>query len=251
MTSLSDKAATFLALHRPGDPVVLPTVWDAWSAGLVQEAGFAALTIGSHPLADSVGKADQEGMDFSADVLRRVREITSAVDIPVSVDLESGYGQEPARLIEGLLEAGAVGFNLEDTVHAEGGRLREPQEHADLVGALRRAADATDVHVVINARTDLLLRQIGDAEDRLDRAIARLRLAAEAGADVLYPVGRHEPADQRRLCTELPLPINAIGLPDQDERPTFADLGVARISFGPFLQRTLSTEVNRLLARWS
>lgn len=250
MTTLSDKAAAFLALHRPGDPAVLPTVWDAWSAGLVQEAGFAALTIGSHPLADSVGKADQEGMDFAADVLRRVGEITSAVDIPVSVDLESGYGQEPARLIEGLLEAGAVGFNLEDSVHAEGGRLREPQEHADLVAALRQAADATGVHVVINARTDLLLRQIGDAGDRLDRAIARLRLAAEAGADVLYPVGRHEPGDQRRLCAELPLPVNAIGLPDQDDPKTFAELGVARISFGPFLQRTLNTEVNRLLGRW-
>lgn len=250
MTTLSDKATTFLALHRPGDPAVLPTVWDAWSAALVQEAGFAALTIGSHPLADSVGKADQEGMDFSADVLRRVGEITSAVDIPVSVDLESGYGQEPARLIEGLLGAGAVGFNLEDTVHAEGGRLREPQEHADLVAALRRAADATGVHVVINARTDLLLRQIGDAGDRLDRAIARLRLAAEAGADVLYPVGRHEPDDQRRLCAELPLPVNAIGLPDQDDPKSFAELGVARISFGPFLQRTLNTEVNRLLGRW-
>ncbi|WP_280272226.1 isocitrate lyase/PEP mutase family protein [Nocardia wallacei] len=250
MTTLSDKATTFLALHRPGDPAVLPTVWDAWSAGLAQEAGFAALTIGSHPLADSVGKADQEGMDFSGDVLRRVGEITSAVDIPVSVDLESGYGQEPARLIEGLLGAGAVGFNLEDTVHAEGGRLRAPQEHADLVAALRQAADATGVHVVINARTDLLLRQIGDAGDRLDRAIARLRLAAEAGADVLYPVGRHEPDDQRRLCAELPLPVNAIGLPDQDDPKTFAELGVARISFGPFLQRTLNTEVNRLLGRW-
>lgn len=250
MTTLSDKATTFLALHRPGDPAVLPTVWDAWSAGLAQEAGFAALTIGSHPLADSVGKADQEGMDFSGDVLRRVGEITSAVDIPVSVDLESGYGQEPARLIEGLLGAGAVGFNLEDTVHAEGGRLRAPQEHADLVAALRQAADATGVHVVINARTDLLLRQIGDAGDRLDGAIARLRLAAEAGADVLYPVGRHEPDDQRRLCAELPLPVNAIGLPDQDDPKTFAELGVARISFGPFLQRTLNTEVNRLLGRW-
>ncbi|WP_280366446.1 isocitrate lyase/PEP mutase family protein [Nocardia wallacei] len=250
MTTLSDKATTFLALHRPGDPAVLPTVWDAWSAGLAQEAGFAALTIGSHPLADSVGKADQEGMDFSGDVLRRVGEITSAVDIPVSVDLESGYGQEPARLIEGLLGAGAVGFNLEDTVHAEGGRLRAPQEHADLVAALRQAADATGVHVVINARTDLLLRQIGDAGDRLDRAIARLRLAAEAGADVLYPVGRHEPDDQRRLCAELPLPVNAIGLPDQDDPKTFAELGVARISFGPFLQRTINTEVNRLLGRW-
>ncbi|MBB5913945.1 2-methylisocitrate lyase-like PEP mutase family enzyme [Nocardia transvalensis] len=249
MTTFSDKATAFLALHRPGDPAILPTVWDAWSAKLVQEAGFAGLTIGSHPLADSMGKPDGEGMAF-ADVLGRVAEITAAVDIPVSVDLESGYQQPPAQLIEGLLEAGAVGFNLEDTVHAEGGRLREPQEHADLVAALRQAADATEVHVVINARTDLLLRAIGEEEGRVDRAIDRLRLAAAAGADVLYPVGRHDADTQRRLCTELPLPVNAIGLPADDDRATLAELGVARVSFGPFLQRTLSTEVERLLTRW-
>ncbi|WP_024801540.1 isocitrate lyase/phosphoenolpyruvate mutase family protein [Nocardia sp. BMG51109] len=249
MSTLGDSATTFLALHRPGDPAILPTVWDAWSANLVQEAGFAGLTVGSHPLADSVGKSDQEGMAFP-EVLARVREITSAVGIPVSVDLESGYGQQPERLIEGLLAAGAIGFNLEDTVHAEGGRLREPQEHADLVAALRRAADATGVHVVINARTDLLLRQIGDESDRVDRAIARLRLAAEAGADVLYPVGVHAPDVQRRLCAELPLPVNAIGIPDQGGPGYFAELGVARVSFGPFLQRALNTEVNRLLERW-
>ncbi|WP_234293587.1 isocitrate lyase/phosphoenolpyruvate mutase family protein, partial [Nocardia jinanensis] len=116
MTTLPEKAAAFLALHRPGDPVILPTVWDAWSADLVQQEGFPALTVGSHPLANSVGKSDREGMAF-ADVLGRVREITAAVDVPVSVDLESGYGVEPAALIDGLLQAGAVGFNLEDTVH--------------------------------------------------------------------------------------------------------------------------------------
>ncbi|WP_174556965.1 isocitrate lyase/PEP mutase family protein [Nocardia mexicana] len=249
MTSLSDRASAFLALHRPGDPAILPTAWDAWSAVLVQEAGFSGLTVGSHPLAESVGKPDAEGMAFS-DVLVRIREITSAVDIPVSVDLESGYSQAPEKLVEGLLEAGAVGFNLEDTVHAEGGRLREAQEHADLVAALRQAADATGVHVVINARTDVVLREIGPAEDRVDRAIARLLLAAEAGADVLYPVGRHDADTQRRLCAELPLPVNAIGMPELGGPGYFAELGVARVSFGPFLQRALNTEVQRLLQRW-
>ncbi|MFF0489015.1 isocitrate lyase/phosphoenolpyruvate mutase family protein [Nocardia sp. NPDC004068] len=249
MSALSDKAAAFLELHRPGDPVILPTVWDAWSAGFVQEAGFAALTVGSHPLADSLGRSDGEGMTF-AESMGRIAEITAAVDLPVSVDIESGYGLEPAKLIEGLLAAGAVGLNIEDTVHGEGGRLREAREHADFVGELRRAADAAGVHVVVNARTDLFLREIGDPADRLDRALERLRLAAEAGADVLYPVGRHDPDTLRRLCAELPLPINSIALPDQGDRAGFAELGVARVSFGPFLQRALTTEANRLLARW-
>jgi 2-methylisocitrate lyase-like PEP mutase family enzyme len=247
---LKDRAETFLALHQPGNPVILPTVWDAWSAKLAVDAGFAALTIGSHPLADSIGKEDGEGMAF-ADVVTRVKQITAAVDVPVSVDLESGYGESPAGLIAGLLEAGAVGFNLEDTVHKEGGRLRSSSEHAELVGALREAADATGVHVVINARTDLFLREDGDAADRVDRAIARLTEAAKAGADVLYPVGRHEPDAMRRLTSELPLPINAIGLPEQDDPASFGPLGVGRISFGPYLQRALSAKAEEILARWA
>ncbi|WP_330184264.1 isocitrate lyase/phosphoenolpyruvate mutase family protein [Nocardia sp. NBC_01503] len=248
--TLTEQATTFLALHQPGNPVILPTVWDAWSAKLVQDAGFAAITVGSHPLANSLGKRDQEGMTFP-EVTARIREITAAVDIPVSVDIESGYAQKPATLIEGLLEAGAVGLNIEDTVHSAGGRLREPQEHADLVGELRRAADATGVHLVINARTDVFLRpDTGTPAERLDSALARLNLAAAAGADVLYPVGRHEPDVLRRLTGELPLPINSIGIPDQGGRAYFAELGVARVSFGPFLQNALTAYANGLFDPW-
>jgi len=247
---LKERSQTLLALHQPGNPVVLPTVWDAWSARLAADAGFAALTVGSHPMADSVGKADREGMTFD-DVITRVKQITAAVDVPVSVDIESGYGQSPTRLITGLLEAGAVGLNIEDTVHSEGGRLRSSSEHAELVGALRKAADATGVHVVVNARTDLFLRQDGDESDRVERAIARLKESAAAGADSLYPVGRHDPDTLRRLASELPLPINAIVLPDQDDPASFGPLGVGRISFGPFLQGALSGRAKEILARWA
>ena len=247
---LKERSQTLLALHQPGNPVVLPTVWDAWSARLAADAGFAALTVGSHPMADSVGKADREGMTFD-DVITRVKQITAAVDVPVSVDIESGYGQSPTRLITGLLEAGAVGLNIEDTVHSEGGRLRSSSEHAELVGALRNAADATGVHVVVNARTDLFLRQDGDESDRVERAIARLKESAAAGADSLYPVGRHDPDTLRRLASELPLPINAIALPDQDDPASFGPLGVGRISFGPFLQGALSGRAKEILARWA
>lgn len=245
----AERAATLLELHRPGNPVILPTVWDAWSARLATGAGFAALTVGSHPMADSIGKPDNEGMSFD-DVLTQVAQITAAVDVPVSVDIESGYGQPAGRLIEGLLSVGAVGLNIEDTVHSEGKRLRSADEHAELVGALRSAADAAGVHVVINARTDLFLRQDGEASDRVDRAVARLNQAAAAGADVLYPVGRHDPDTLRRLTAELDLPVNAIALPDQDDPSSFGPLGVARISFGPFLQAALAARAKELLARW-
>lgn len=258
-TGQSERARALLDLHQPGKPVVLPTVWDAWSARLAVQAGFVALTVGSHPLADSIGKPDNEGMSFD-DVLARVAQITAAVaelgSVPVSVDIESGYGLPAARLIEGLVGVGAVGLNIEDTVHSEGGRLRSSAEHAELVGALRAAADATGVHVVINARTDVFLRNGGlqtggqDPIDLIDVAVARLTEAAGAGADVLYPVGRHEPETLRRLATELPLPVNAIAAPDQDDPAAFGPLGVARISFGPFLQYALSARANELLARW-
>jgi 2-methylisocitrate lyase-like PEP mutase family enzyme len=250
----ADRATVLLKLHQPGNPVILPTVWDAWSARLAVDAGFVALTVGSHPVADSIGKPDGEGMSFD-DLLRRVAQITAVVDVPVSVDIESGYALPASRLIDGLLRAGAVGLNIEDTVHSEGKRLRSAGEHAELVGALRAAADDAGVHVVINARTDLFLRKEagleGGASDRIAPAVARLKQAAAAGADVLYPVGRHEPETLRRLTTELPLPVNAIALPDQDDPASFGPLGVGRISFGPYLQAALGVRANEILARWA
>jgi 2-methylisocitrate lyase-like PEP mutase family enzyme len=247
--SLQDKAGRFRELHRKGNPVVLPTVWDAWSATVAAGAGFAGLTVGSHPVADALGRTDNEGLTFD-EVVAQVTRITSAVDLPVSVDIESGYAQEPARLIEGLLSAGAVGFNIEDTVHSEGGRLRSAQEHADLVAALRAASDAAGVHVVINARTDVFKNQVGPEDERFDLAVDRLRLAAAAGADVLYPVGGHDAATWTRLAEALPLPVNAIAFPEKQTLAEFAPTGVGRISFGPRLQGALGTYATELFAAW-
>ena len=246
---LTAAAAALLDLHRPGDPGVFPTVWDAWSAGLAVNGGFTALTVGSHPVADSIGRSDNEGMTFD-ELLTRVRQISGAVDVPLSVDIESGYGETAERLIDGLLEAGAVGLNIEDTVHSEGGRLREAAEHADLVAALRAAADTAGVPVVINARTDVFLKQVGDEADRVDLAISRLRLCADAGARSLYPVGFHSDDVQRRLADELPLPVNAIGNPAQGSRAHFAELGVGRIRFGPLWQMNLAERATELLTDW-
>ncbi len=176
--------------------------------------------------------------------------ITSAVDIPVSVDIESGYGAEPARLVEGLLAAGAVGFNLEDTVHSEGGRLRSGQEHADLIGALRAASDAAGVHLVVNARTDVFVKAVGPAAERVDLAVQRLTLAAAAGADVAYPVGGHDAATWARLAAALPVPVNAIAFPDKQSLAEFGPLGVARISFGPRFQGALAAAATSMLQAW-
>lgn len=247
---LEQQAAAFLALHQPGNPVILPTVWDAWSAKLAVDAGFAALTVGSKPVAISMGNSDGEGMTF-AEVLGRARQITDTVDVPVSLDIESGYAESPAHLVEGLLDAGVIGCNIEDSVHSEDNRLRSSSEHAEYVAALREAADAAGTHLVINARTDLFLRKDGDDADRIDRVIARLTECANAGADVLYPVGRHDAETLRLLTTGLPKPVNALAAPDQDDPASFGPLGVGRVSFGPLLQVALSKHAGEVLARWA
>ncbi len=247
--SLSELASDLLALHRPGDPVVLPTVWDAWSANLAVEAGFAALTVGSHPVADSIGRPDGEGMTFG-ELTTRVLQITEAVGVPVSVDAEAGYGLEPAALVDGLLGVGVVGLNIEDTVHSEGGRLRSAEEHAAYVAGLRAAADAAGVPVVINARTDWFKGQHGPEETRVDDAIARMRLCADAGASALYPVAFHDEATLARLTAELPLPVNAIARPDQDDLAMYRRAGAGRISFGPTWQMALAKQSAEWLTRW-
>jgi 2-methylisocitrate lyase-like PEP mutase family enzyme len=247
--SLNELAAAFLELHVPGDPLVAPSVWDPWSAEVAASGGFAALTVGSQPAAAALGRDDGEQVTLD-EMLGQVRLIAAAVDVPVSADLESGYGAEPERLVHGLLEAGAIGLNLEDTVHGEGGRLRDPGEHADFVAAVRAAADDAGVHVVVNARTDVILDEIGPEHLRVDAAIQRLRLCADAGADVLYPIGFPSDDDRRRLCERLPRPVNALGRPDVDTRAVLAAAGVGRVSFGPFLQDLLADAAKDALASW-
>jgi 2-methylisocitrate lyase-like PEP mutase family enzyme len=185
-TLLAARARRLAELHAAMHPLVLPTVWDVWSARTAVAAGFAALTIGSHPLADSRGAQDHEGQTF-AEVLTAVRPIIAAAGVPVSVDLEAGYGQDPADLIAGLLDAGGVGLNIEDTVHSEGGRVRSTAEHAAYIAGLRAAADAAGVPVWVNGRTDLFI-YAQDKHAVLDEAITRLQALAQAGASSVYPV---------------------------------------------------------------
>ncbi|MEV4419056.1 isocitrate lyase/phosphoenolpyruvate mutase family protein [Patulibacter sp. NPDC049589] len=236
-------------LHGAGGTLVLPTVWDVWSAKVAAGAGFDALTIGSHPLADSRGGKDNEGQTLE-EVLAAVRPIIAAVDVPISVDLESGYGASPADLIAGLIEAGGAGLNLEDTVHSEGGRLRTTEEHAAYIGGLRAAADDAGVAIVVNGRTDLFAR----AEDRasvLDEAIERLQALVAAGADTVYPVAIHGDDDLIAAVVEaIDVPVNITAHPGKHTLERLQKLGVGRVSYGPLLQAALTEHTQELLARW-
>lgn len=237
-------------LHRTEQPLVLPTVWDAWSARTAAGAGFSALTIGSHPLADSRGAEDHEGQTLD-EVLAAVRPIIAAVDVPVSVDLEAGYGAAPADLVTGLIEAGGAGLNLEDTVHSEGGRLRTTDEHATYIGGLRAAADDAGVPLVINGRTDLFAHAGDDRAGALDEAIERLQALVAAGADTVYPVMIQDDDDLIAAVVQaLPVPVNITAHPAKHTLARLRDLGVGRVTYGPLLQAALTDHTQELLARW-
>lgn len=256
-TDLSQKARLLLDLHHRGTPLVLPTVWDAWSARLAEDAGFEGLTVGSHPVADSLGYPDGENTPVEL-YFESVARITAAVDVPVSVDVESGLGLPPAELVEHVLEAGAVGVNIEDTVHSED-RYRSPEEHAAYIGAVRASADAQDVHLVINGRTDAFTKGDGNNADDgalLDDALTRLRLMEEAGADSLYPVKVPSTETLQRILDEVTTPLNVTAHPRTGAVPgslSVADAaraGVGRISFGPLLQAALAETADDLLKDW-
>ncbi len=246
---LVSRAANLAQLHAERHPLVLPTVWDAWSARTAAGAGFEALTIGSHPLAESRGAEDHEGQTFQ-EVLDAVRPIIAAVDVPVSVDLEAGYGQDPADLIAGLLDAGGVGLNLEDTVHSEGGRVRTTQEHADYIAGLRAAADQAGVAVWINGRTDLFLHA-EDAAAVADEAIARMKAMVQAGANSVYPV-RIQDDDEliTAVVKAVSVPVNSTAHPVKHDLARFARLGVGRITYGPLLQLALTDAMKGMLVPW-
>ncbi|WP_413755253.1 isocitrate lyase/PEP mutase family protein [Streptomyces sp. MMBL 11-3] len=245
-----ERAQLLKQLHADHRPLVLPTVWDAWSARTAADAGFPALTVGSHPLADSRGAADHEGQTFE-EVLAAVRPIIAAVDVPVSVDLEAGYGQQPADLVAGLVEVGGAGLNLEDTVHSEGGRVRSTQEHADYIAGLRAAADDAGVPLWINGRTDLFLHA-KDASDVLDEAIERLRAMEQAGADSLYPVGIQDDDELlKAVIGAVTVPVNSTAHPVKHDLERFRRLGVGRITYGPLLQMALTDTMKDMLGRWT
>lgn len=245
-----ERAQRIKQLHAEYKPLVLPTVWDVWSARTAAGAGFPALTIGSHPLADSRGADDHEGQTFE-EVLAAVRPIIAAVDVPVSVDLEAGYGQEPADLIAGLTEVGGAGLNIEDTVHSDGGRLRSTKEHANYIAGLRAAADDAGIPVWINGRTDLFLRA-EDASAVLDEAIERLHALEQAGADSVYPVGIQDDDGLLTAVTgAVSIPVNSTAHPVKHDLDRFRRLGVGRITYGPLLQIALTDAMRNMIGPWA
>ena len=232
----ADKARAFQASHAAGDPLVLFNAWDAGSARAVADAGARAVATGSWSVAAANGFEDGEHVPLAL-AMDNLRRIVAAVALPVTVDLESGYGDTPAAVaatVAAAIEAGAVGCNLEDSVPADGS-LRDTADQVARLVAARRAADAADVALYINARTDVFFQAPAAAHDMamVDAALERARAYAAAGASGLFVPGVVAEDLIARIAEASPLPVNIMAMRDTPPRRRLAELGVARISHGP------------------
>ncbi|MGW6206076.1 isocitrate lyase/PEP mutase family protein [Streptomyces sp. NPDC055089] len=224
-------ASDLRALHlgrTPGDPLVLPGPWDAASARVLADAGFPALATPSAGVAASLGYVD--GATPAAEMFAAVARIARAVSVPVSADIEAGYGLAPRELVERLLTAGAVGCNLEDTVD---GVLVDAGWQADRLAGVRAAAGD---ELFVNARVDTYVTGVPAGVDREAETVRRALLYVAAGADGVYPI-MAPPEALPGLAAAVPVPLNALARPDGPGPLRLGELGAARVTFGPGLQR--------------
>jgi 2-methylisocitrate lyase-like PEP mutase family enzyme len=231
-----EKARAFAALHVAGRPLILFNAWDAGSAKAVADAGAKAIATGSWSVAAAHGFGDGEGLPLDLAIANAAR-IAAAVELPVTLDFEGGYALEPARVAENFalaLAAGVIGCNFEDRV-VGGEGLHPVADQSRRIEALRRAAERAGVPAFINARTDIFLGSKPDTHDRAacDHALERARAYAGAGASGFFVPGLVDEALLARICDASPLPVNAMMFPGMPSPGRLAELGVARISYGP------------------
>jgi 2-methylisocitrate lyase-like PEP mutase family enzyme len=227
------QANALRALHR-GKILVLPNAWDVVSARIIEKAGFSAIATTSAGIAFSLGYPD--GQEISREeMLLAITRIAAAVKVPVTADVEAGYGDRPedaAQTAKRVIAAGAVGMNLEDTTSVPRRTLADLSLQLERIAAVQGAGRAMGVPIVLNARTDVYLLEVGAAENRYGEALRRLAGFREAGADCLFVPGLRDPETIRRLVAELQYPVNILAVPGSPSIPELEKLGVARVSLG-------------------
>jgi 2-methylisocitrate lyase-like PEP mutase family enzyme len=239
MTSTPESFANFRSLHVPGRPLVLPNAWDVASARLIVAAGAKALATTSAGVAWSLGSPDGDRLDRTA-AIAAVARIAAAVDVPVTADIEGGFAPDAAGVgetIRGIIGAGAVGVNLEDTDHTGAAPLRPVEEAAARIAAARAAADAEGVALYINGRIDTYLR----GGDDVGAVVARAGAYLEAGATGIFVPGVTAPDLVAELVAKIPVPLNILAGPGAPSIDDLAALGVARVSVGASLARIAYT----------
>ncbi|MER7461940.1 isocitrate lyase/phosphoenolpyruvate mutase family protein [Streptomyces sp. NPDC097981] len=227
MTTTVDLARRFAELHDPAAPLALANAWDVVSARLVEAAGAPAVATTSAGVAWPLGAPDGDALtrDRALDLVARV---VAAVSVPVTADIEGGFGADPAGVAEtvtGVLAAGAAGINIEDGTRAAA-------DHAERVAAARAAADTAGVPLYVNARVDTYLFGLGDEEDRLDETLARAAAYLRAGASGIFVPGVTDPAVVAELAKGIDAPLNILAGPGAPSVAELGALGVARVSLG-------------------
>ena len=227
---LVSDARKLRAMHVPGDPLVLANVWDPTSARIVEAGGMRAIGTASAAMAPLNGYEDHGHLPPEL-AFTALRNIAEAVTLPVTADLEDGYGLSPKEFVERLAEAGACGANLEDTDH-RAGVLADADRQAERIAAVKAAARARGFDAVINARIDVFFHKAP-----LEEGLKRARKYLDAGADCIFPIFQSDP-DAIRQYVALG-PTNILYGPEMRAPAALAELGVARVSVGPFLFRML------------
>ena len=230
MRDIAADADRLRALHVPGTPVVLPNAWDASSAKTIAAAGFDAIATSSSAVAWALGREDGENLG-TGEMFAAVRRIAEAVEVPVTADIESGYGLDPEGIVAHLIEAGAAGCNLEDS-DPRTGELVDRERQAAKIASVRSACAATKVPLVINARVDVQLQEAGEREHPFADSVTRANAYREAGADCVYPIGIKDPAEMERFVRATDAPVNIAFRPRGPSLGELASIGVARVSFG-------------------
>ncbi|HET7738879.1 MAG TPA: isocitrate lyase/phosphoenolpyruvate mutase family protein [Tepidiformaceae bacterium] len=239
--NLEHDALTLRSLHIPGAPLMLANAWDALTATIIANTGAPAIATSSVAVARAHGYEDNDTMPVDV-AFDAIRTISRAVDLPVTADIEAGYGLPARELVERLLAAGAVGCNLEDSDHHGPGTVVPMAAHADRIAAVRAAASAAGVPIVINARVDHF-HHTKDHAALLDDGIERARAYLAAGADCVYPIFLGDRDLVARFVAEVDGPVNILTRPGIPSVGELADLGVARISMGGGLLRVVTDAI--------
>jgi 2-methylisocitrate lyase-like PEP mutase family enzyme len=228
-------AETFHGLHRKGDPLVLFNAWDVASAKAIAKASPAVAT-SSGAVASALGYADGENAPFDV-VTGLVSRMTASLPVPVSIDLEAGYGDTPhaaAKSATQILKAGAIGINIEDGLSEGKRQLVSPEQHAAKIKAVREAAQELGIRLFINARTDPFLLKFGSPDQCLNEAARRAKAYADAGADGIFVPGLTDLALIEKFVRLTPLPVNIMVTQGVPEIRDLARVGVRRVSLGPW-----------------
>jgi 2-methylisocitrate lyase-like PEP mutase family enzyme len=226
-------------LHHGQEILVLPNAWDAISARIFAEAGFPAIATTSGGIASGLGYPDGERISRE-EMLRVTGRIAGSVSVPVTADLEGGYGGTPEEIAETIRRAmgvGLVGGNLEDSRGPGEKKLRDVSLQVEIIKAIRETAAQAGIPFVLNARIDSFLYGDGGAAERLSEAIRRGKIYLEAGADCVFPIGVRDRETIVRLVQEISGPINILAGPGLPSIPELQNLKIARVSFGSGLMR--------------